>query len=165
MTPIYIPSLLKAPNKTEEVSFHERLPNLNTLTPVQGIVQVTHGGNFLRVQGSAEAIVTLTCDRCLNQYNHRLVSNTSEIIWLETSNTAQELEPERELSVDELVETLSPMGQFHPGDWIYEQLCLAIPQRQLCDSGCGGISWESSTPNPTDSRWASLEKFRENLLN
>lgn len=165
MKPIYIPNLLKATDKTEEVRFQERLPNLDTLTPVQAVVQVTHGGNFLQVKGSAETIITLTCDRCLNNYNYRLTSDTSEIIWLEAPADNAALEPERELSMDDLVETLSPMGRFYPDEWVYEQLCLAIPQRQLCDGDCSGITWDSSSDNPVDSRWASLEKFKENLLN
>ncbi|MGF1513709.1 MAG: DUF177 domain-containing protein [Elainellaceae cyanobacterium] len=164
MKPIYIPSLLKAPSKAAEVHLHERLPNLETLTPVQAAIQVTHGGNFLQVQGSAETIVTLICDRCLNNYNYRLTIAPSEIIWLEAP-AASEPEPERELSMDDLVETLTPMGHFHPDDWIYEQLCLAIPQRKLCDVDCGGIDWAASSANPVDSRWATLEKFKENLLN
>ncbi|MGF1537831.1 MAG: DUF177 domain-containing protein [Elainellaceae cyanobacterium] len=165
MKSIYIPSLLKAPNKMEEVCFQERLSDLETLTPVQAVVKVTHGGNFLQVAGSAETIITLTCDRCLNNYNHRLTTDASEIIWLEAPTSIQEPEPERELSVDDLVETLSPMGHFRPDEWIYEQLCLAIPQRKLCDGDCSGITWASASENPVDSRWASLEKFKENLLN
>ena len=165
MHPISIPSLLKAPDQTEHIDFKERLPNLETLTPVQGAISITHGGNFLQVAGSAEAIVTLTCDRCLKQYNHRITSQTSEIIWLEHADPQPEPEPERELSVDDLVETLSPMGHFHPSEWIYEQMCLSIPQRKLCDADCPGIDWDTAASNPADSRWASLNQLRENLLN
>ena len=163
MDAIYIPSLLKSPDKTEEVEFKERLPHLETLTPVQGCVRVTHGGNFLEVRGSAETIVTLSCDRCLKQYNHRLTAEASEIIWLENPANLPEPEREVELSVDELVETLSPMGRFHPGEWIYEQLCLALPQRKLCDTDCPGIDWATTANNPTDSRWASLEQLKNSL--
>lgn len=159
MDPIYIPQLAKAPGQTEVIQVREFLSGLETLTPVQGEIRVTHQGNYLQVVARAEAIVTLTCDRCLQQYNYRLACDTSELIWLEEVGKAAEVEPqELELEVEELVETLPPQGYFQPEDWLYQHLCLALPQRQLCDVGCPGIALapESLTP-PLDRRWAALE--------
>ncbi|MEB3358744.1 MAG: YceD family protein [Synechococcales bacterium] len=169
MDAVYIPRLLKLSNQTETVDFQEYLPGLETLTPVQGSLRVTHHGNYLEVVGRAEAIVTLACDRCLQNYNHRLQMDASELIWLEEPDELPEGEPlEKELSVDELVETLPPRGYFSPSTWIYEQLCLQLPQRQLCDPTCPGIDLadtETKSLKPVDRRWASLEALRGNLLN
>ncbi|MGF1499001.1 MAG: DUF177 domain-containing protein [Elainellaceae cyanobacterium] len=169
MDTVYIPRLLKLTNQTETIDFQEYLPELETLTPVQGSLRVTHHGNYLEVVGRAETIVTLACDRCLQNYNHRLQMDAAELIWLEESAELPEGEPpEKELSVDELVETLPPSGYFAPDVWVYEQLCLQLPQRQLCDSACPGISLENANAkmlNPVDQRWASLAALRENLPN
>ena len=167
MEAIYIPQLLKARQQTEVFQVDEFLPDLETLTPVRGRIQVEHHGNFLEVSAQAETIITLNCHRCLQQYNHRLSVDTSEIIWLDpTVDQPYEGPLERELAVEDLVEALPPQGYFDPGEWLYQQLCLEIPQRQLCDSLCQGI--QPTTPDSNqllDHRWASLEALKKQLPN
>lgn len=164
MDAIHIPRLLKAPDQTEVIAIKEFLPELETLTPVAGQLSVTHCGNYLQVGATVETIVTLTCDRCLQQYNHRLASDSSELIWLQETPLAAEPALEVEVAFEDLVETLPPQGYFHPQDWIYQQLCLALPQRQLCDQNCTGIIPRVETTTPiTDRRWAALEALKNTL--
>lgn len=168
MEAIYIPQLVRAPEQTEQVEVDDYLPDLDTLTPVQGQVRVTHHGNYLEVAGNAEAIVTLTCDRCLQQYNHRIQVNTSELIWLQKQEDDPDADLlEREVAFEDLVETLDPEGYFRPHEWLYEQFCLAIPPRQLCDVDCVGIQVKADAEKPAqiDHRWASLQSLKENLQN
>lgn len=165
MESIYIPRLTRAPQQTEVIDFNEPIPELETLTPIHGHLKVTHHGNYLEVSAQAETIVTLTCHRCLQQYNHRLVIAPSELIWLdEAADTVNPVLLDREIASEDLVETLPPDGYFDVATWLYEQLCLEIPQRQLCDQNCQGI--ELSTPSKVDSvdqRWASLEALKNQL--
>ncbi|NEQ32647.1 MAG: DUF177 domain-containing protein [Leptolyngbya sp. SIO4C5] len=164
MEAIYIPQLTKAPDRTLTLSFREHFEELETLTPVKGELQVTHHGNFLEVQAQAEAIKTLTCHRCLQNYNHRLEVEASELVWLE--ETADEVwAVEREVPLEDLVETLSPHGYFYPSEWLYQQLCLAMPQRQLCDRACEGIvlSPGLSEAASSDHRWAALAALKQQL--
>jgi uncharacterized protein len=83
MEAIYIPQLAKAPEQTEYIQVKEYFSALETLTPIQGNLRVVHRGNYLEVSAHAETIVTLSCDRCLQQYNHRLSIDPVELIWLE----------------------------------------------------------------------------------
>lgn len=166
MDEIYIPQLTKAPQQTETVEIQDYLPDLETLTPVQGYVAIAHRGNYLEVKGKAEAIVTLTCDRCLQQYNHRLQLNTTEMIWLQEPVEEDYGDEEHEIALDDLVESLPPQGYFNPGTWLYEQLCLELPQRNLCSRDCPGISLTPNPPSPPrspDHRWASLESLKKDL--
>jgi uncharacterized protein len=166
MDTIYIPQLTRAPERTEEIQVKDFLPGLETLTPVRGLIRVQHQGNYLEVSGQAEAIITCTCSRCLQQYNQRLVVDTKEIIWLDTiANQLQDLPLEREVAVEDLVESLPPDGYFYPSEWLYEQMCLEIPQRQLCDLNCPGIlnSTAESSEDSVDGRWASLEVIKKQL--
>lgn len=168
MEPIFIPNLAQAPEKSEEVEFKAFLSGLETLTPVRGKVRVEHHGNFLQVAAHAETIITCTCNRCLQQYNHRLVTDASEIIWLEEPNDeVDEFNLEREVAMEDLVESLSPHGYFHPEEWLYEQLCLEIPQRQLCSIDCAGIQPQvpKNQDKPIDRRWASLQALKNQLPN
>jgi uncharacterized protein len=167
MEPIHIPRLTRAPEQTETVPFNQPILDLETLTPVHGVIRVKHCGNFLDVNAKAETIITLICHRCLQQYNYRLAIAPSELIWLNAE--ADSLDPvllDQDITSDDLVESLPPTGYFDPTTWIYEQLCLEIPQRQLCDSACKGIELpKTESPKPTlDRRWASLETLKDNLF-
>lgn len=164
MEAIHIPWLLKLPEQTEVIQVNECLAGLETLTPVRGRLQVTHQGNYLEVSAQAETIITLTCDRCLQQYNHRLTLETSELVWLEEPAEEPDYNLEREIPLEDLVETLPPQGDFQPDTWLYEQLCLAIPQRRLCEKQCPGISINNSgSASTTDSRWEALEAIKRQL--
>lgn len=159
MKAIYIPQLIQLPEQAEGIEVNEFLPDLETLTPVQGQIKVTHQGSYLEVSVQAETIITLTCDRCLQQYNHRLVTTTPELIWLEEPQPIASLE--LELAPEDLVEVLSPRGYFSLDDWLYEQLCLAIPLQQLCDLHCPGIAPGVDPAPTTDYRWAPLAALKQ----
>ncbi|MGF1495146.1 MAG: DUF177 domain-containing protein [Microcoleaceae cyanobacterium] len=169
MEPIYIPHLLKSSNRTVKFEFSERLPSLDALTPVRGRMQVFHQFTFLEVKAQAETIVTLTCCRCLNQYNHRLTIDKSEIIWLD--NTAEHLADdslEDETDLEDLVETLSTRGHFEPDDWLYQHLCLELPMRPVCDGPCEVptnplAEASNQSEAAVDHRWAALAKLKQNL--
>ncbi len=166
MEAIYIPQLTKAVEKTEVVPVQEFIAGLETLTPVRGQVKVQHHGNYLEVSGQAETIITLTCHRCLQQYNYRLSIDTSEMIWLdETASLPYEGPIDKEIAVEDLIESLPPQGYFHPGEWLYEQFYLEMPQKQLCQSDCTGISTGiiNSSEKIGDRRWASLEALKKQI--
>ncbi|MDA0267970.1 MAG: YceD family protein [Cyanobacteria bacterium] len=167
MKAIYVPHLLNAVHQTRLLSFETHLSALETLVPIRGELSVSHCKTYIEVKGKADTIVTLTCDRCLQCYNHRLSLDTSELIWLEETAVAEQEPLEREVGVEELVETLSPHGYFEPDTWLYEQLCLALPQRQICDADCQGIAIEEapaqSSSSPVDHRWAALAALQRQL--
>ncbi len=173
MEPLYIPQLANRQDRTLEIIVDTLIPEFATLTPVRGKVIVKHGGTFLDVSAQVETIITLKCDRCLQQYNHRLVLDPTEIIWLEDA----EAEPDHRgmeirTDLDELVDSLPPQGHFDPNVWLYEQLCLSLPLRQLCDRDCVGmIPLPASNPEPSaakqllDHRWGILETLKNQLDN
>ena len=165
MEAIYIPQLLKAPERKREIILDDPIAGLDTLTPVRGSLVVRHGGNFLEVSVNAETIVTLTCDRCLQNYNHRLAIETSELIWLEAIDSdLNSLPLEREVSLEDLSETLPPNGHFDTEQWLYEQFSLAVPLRKLCGADCrGAVTATSETEPQVDNRWASLASLKEQL--
>ena len=165
MEAIYIPQLLKAPERKREIILDDPISGLDTLTPIRGSLIVRHGGNFLEVSVKGETIVTLICDRCLQNYNHRLAIDTSELIWLEATNpNLDKLPLEREVSLEDLSETLAPNGHFESEQWLYEQFSLAMPLRRLCGKDCqGAATTTSETKHLVDSRWASLASLKEQL--
>ncbi len=168
MEPIFLPQLARAYQQTDVIEIKTVLPDLETLTPIQGEMKVVHHGNYLQVEGKAETIVTLICDRCLQQYNHRLCAQTSEMIWLRETAETDDFEGILAEAIEDpaLVETLPPDGYFLPDDWIYQQLCLELPQRQLCDAACPGIAVkksQSENQSQMDRRWSVLADLKHQL--
>ncbi|MGF1604627.1 MAG: DUF177 domain-containing protein [Thermosynechococcaceae cyanobacterium] len=161
MDRIYIPQLEKARQQTELLQVNEHLVGLESLTPVKGKLQVVHHGTYLQVDAQVETIVTLSCDRCLQQYNHRLVTDVSEVLWFEDEGPALEVD----ITLEGPVETLSPQGYFEPNDWLYQQLCLEWPQRQICSPACTGMdpSLMTTGSDNGDGRWAALAALKQAL--
>lgn len=164
MDKVYIPDIENAPQQKIVLEVDEFLPDLVSLTAVQGQVTLMHQNNYLQVNSQAKTIVTLNCDRCLQQYNYRLAVDASEMIWLSAEVPAAEPGLEIEVTLDYPVETLSPRGYFSPEDWLYQQLTLQLPHRQLCDQNCEGILEEAEKiEQPVDRRWAALESLKEQM--
>ncbi len=165
LQPIYIPHLLNLPNRTQTLIIDENVSGLETLTPVRGTIAVRHGGTFLEAVVKAETIITFICDRCTQQYNHRLSLDTSELIWLDKdADIPQKLPQEREVALEDLSESLSPEGHFDVERWLYEQLCLAFPLRRLCGNDCQSpVEGSSETITNLDSRWSALEILKRQL--
>jgi uncharacterized protein len=166
MKPIFIPSLLYAPEHTAELEIQETLSGLDTLTPVRGNLVVMHHKTYLEVSAKAEAIVTLTCHRCLRHYNHRLAIDTTELIWLEDEAELEEdLTLERELQLEDFSEKLPSRGYFQADTWLYEQLSLALPLQQICNAeDCESTIPDTAMSEPSvDRRWATLEALKRQL--
>jgi uncharacterized protein len=164
MNAISIPNLAQKPDRTERIEFKEIFEDLPTLMPVAGVVTVEHRSNFLDVQATAQTIVTLPCDRCLQQYNQRLNLETREIIWLSDAPLDfNDLPLDEDLEdPEEMVECLSQDGVFEVKNWVYEQLCLELPGRKLCDPNCKGIEIANQDTGG-DRRWKGLEALRGKL--
>jgi uncharacterized protein len=160
MESIFIPHIPQAPERTVTIEFKEFLADFASLTPVQGWLKVIHKGNYLEVSAEVDTIITLSCPRCLQQFNYRLSIAPAEMIWLNDQVQPEEELFDQDLSMDELMETLSPNGHFDPTQWIYEQLSLEIPQRQLCQQDCEGIEVDLDSTVVVDRRWAALDSLK-----
>ena len=159
---------LQALGSIREWEFEGQLEELTSLTPVRGTIRAEHRGNILEVSGSAQTIVCLCCDRCLNQFNRKLYMGTTELIWLGDSEAAAEMTEEGldASSVDGLVECLDPRGSFQPERWVFEQLSLQLPAVNFCGDGCPGMpqlvnqELSGSVTPSADPRWQALLSLR-----
>ena len=148
------------------------LDELPSLTPVRGHVSAEHRGNVLAVEGRLNTIVTLCCDRCLNQFNQKLSCTPSELIWLgDEQPTADELELSGEVAeMEGLVDVLDPRGQFDPQHWAFEQLNLLLPVVNHCGDHCPGPPGLQQQPVIPDSktqgvdpRWQALQQLQQQI--
>ena len=148
------------------------LAELPSLTPVRGHVSAEHRGNVLAVEGKLNTIVTLCCDRCLNQFNQKLSCTPSELIWLgDEQPTADELELSGEVAeMEGLVDVLDPRGQFDPQQWAFEQLNLLLPVVNHCGDHCPGppgLQQQHVIPatktKAVDPRWQALQQLQQQI--
>ncbi len=168
MEKLYIPQIAKAADATEVIEVKEFIKDLETLTPVQGVVKIKHQGSFLEVKVEASTIMTLTCDRTLTQFNHRLAIDTLELIWLEEPPSIHngKYAKEQEVDLDDLVETLPPNGYFDVAGWLYEQLSLAIPFQKIAPDApelskiLDTFPKDESGDRSIDKRWAALSNLQ-----
>ena len=124
---------------------------------------------MLAVDGDLTTIVTLTCDRCLGQFNQQLRCRPSELIWLgEAPPSDEQLQDSEDVSAMEgLMECLDPRGRFDPEQWVFEQLNLQLPVVNHCGSDCPGPplpTTSSDDPSngsaPVDPRWQALRSLQ-----
>lgn len=168
LEPVAVAQLVYLTDQTLDLDFKGYFPDFETLTPVQGALQVRHHGNYIAVTVTAQTIATLSCNRCLGQYNHRLQVETEELIWLQDEADRGDDEPgldEDDREGDSLLETLPPNGSFNLAQWLYEQVCLALPSRQVCAPDCPGIAVtpEQSGDTGLDRRWLALQNLQNQL--
>ncbi len=168
MEKVFIPHLFRHECHTLKIPVDGMVLDLETLTPVRGQITVQHQGTFLNVSAEAESIITLACHRCLQQYNHRLQLDAKEVIWLdEAADDTYDGPIELRVDFNDLVESLNPEGHFDAETWLYEQLCLSLPHRQLCNTDCPGLLPPDSQPvaieetKVIDGRWGSLKSLLE----
>jgi uncharacterized protein len=162
LKPVPLEELLQQPRQTLTLNFHQFLEGFDSLVPVEGWVQMAHRGTFLEVSAAASTIVTLTCHRCLQQFNHRLTLQPHEIILIRKPAAAEAAE--LELEMEDLVEQIPPWAVFDPSDWMYQHLYLALPQQLACGDDCQGpeIPVQAETAG-IDPRWAALLALQKRL--
>lgn len=148
---------------------NQHIAELATLTPVRGQLSAVQRGSVLALEGEAATIITLCCDRCLQDFNHPLRAQASELIWLgqgpppgETQATelAADLSCELVLDFDPgaLSDRLDPRGSFDPEHWLFEQLSLQLPLVNRCGANCPGPAAYS---NPPAAGWSALASLLE----
>ncbi|MFN5195621.1 MAG: YceD family protein [Cyanobacteriota bacterium] len=147
------------------------ISGLASLTPVRGRLLARHLGSVVEVEGNAEAIITLCCDRCLQHYNHSLQVRQHEL--LDIADAPPPDSPRGSLSPRLVAadddgsgdlgpdERLNPRGSFDPERWLFEQLSLQQPTVNRCGSQCSGPpSWGDGDAGG-DPRWAALIRLRQ----
>jgi len=144
-------------------SVDQPIADLPTLTPVRGEISAEHCGQALELRAHAETILTLCCDRCLQQFNQPLTIEVTERLELAQAPDASSQAPSDPFDLLEVAEALDDRleatGNFDPERWLFEQLSLRLPQINRCGSACPGPARWSSEPPGVDPRWAALRQL------
>jgi uncharacterized protein len=145
------------------------ISGLDSLTPVRGEVRVRHHGSAIEVEGVADTLVTLCCDRCLQSFNQPLHAEVRELLELldgdgpgpaDSGAASIGVDAETFLLGEDLDDRLDPRGLFDPEQWLFEQLSLRLPLVNRCGSDCPGPPSWGDAPAAADPRWAALRSLR-----
>lgn len=133
------------------------------LIAVKATIDKTGRQLFLKSEIRTEA--TLTCDRCLAEFQNELATQY-RIVYVTDELTAKEEE-------DAEIQFLSPDANLLDlGEDVRQFLVLAIPQKILCSEECKGLCPECGTnrnvksckcaAREADPRWDTLKKISLN---
>ena len=168
LRPVSLPELRLQP-EGRRWRVDQPIAGLPSLTPVRGQIRALHHGNALEVDGVADTIVTLCCDRCLQPFNHPLHAEVREVLELAgpsdgplaCSAGSLAAEPAGEVCLgDDLDDRLKPGGRFDPEQWLFEHLSLRLPLVNRCGDDCPGPPSWGDGPSAPDPRWAALRSLR-----
>ncbi len=134
--------------------------DLQSLTPVRGHLRALHHGTALEVAGEVETIITLACDRCLQQFNHVLRAEVQELMQCSDASLSASDTFVSPMGND-LDDRLDPTGSFDPERWLFEQLSLQLPLVNRCGGDCPGPACWGTAPSVVDPRWAALQALSQ----
>jgi len=112
--------------------------------PVRYDLTVVREYDHLRVTGTVNTMVLLTCSRCLVAFESSIDSSFTIIF---RRGTPQEiaLEEETELSEQDLISAFFCGDEIDLSHEIAEQIAMEVPLRPLCGDDCKGLCPECGT--------------------
>lgn len=161
------------------LSFKENLSDIDAVKPVVGELTVTAGSTGMRLTGSVQTLLKLSCDRCLQPYFQSMNVEIDELFVshsLADDRSGQDSR-ERELTQGDFFETLPPDGILDIDDVVYQAVTLARPTSCLCSEECPGpplpdsehikvsLAGDQKSPKNRDSidpRWKNLKSLFPN---
>ncbi len=169
---ISIDELRNLPQQRLHISFREEIEGLSAVKPVLGELTVSASSLGMRLIGTVQTLLKLTCHRCLRPYFLNL-SVPIEEDFVESHITGDsELPRERELLPRDFTEELSEDGVLDITDVVYQAVTLATPVSCFCGESCPGPAFpggeaESGSlaggkdagnrDKPIDPRWKNLK--------
>lgn len=123
-------------NKVKEFDFAEIYEEFNKDTPVKAHIKAEIIGNLIRITGTIDALLVLTCDMCLKEFKREFKINVEEFFTKYALN--EEGASEFEIKQDGFIEDLNGKNEIDITDFIYQSVILNIPNKLVCDINCKG---------------------------
>ncbi len=143
--------------------------NLVLQHPLSGYIKLTKGGNAIVVSGKLDAVLNLSCTRCLTPVDAPVSMEIEE-----TFNPTVDVTTGIKLTVAHGTDPATLITEAHIVDLsevVRQSLYLAQPARILCKPNCLGLCPHcgqnkneavcSCTDDRIDSRWAGLPAIKD----
>ena len=116
--------------------FSEVYEEFNKNEPVIATLTAEVIGNLIKITGTIQASLMLTCDMCLKEFKQDLKINVEE--FFTKYSLSENYENEFELKQDGFVEDLNGSNEIDITDFVYQSITLNIPNKLVCDINCNG---------------------------
>ncbi|MCK8601916.1 YceD family protein [Desulfoferrobacter suflitae] len=144
---------------------------MELVRPVNVDLEIHKRPDHIRIIGSIESILRLTCHRCLDDFQW-LLREQVDVFLVEDKNLPQD--EEKELEVDELEYEFFDGEIIELDQLVAEQIFLALPYKVLCSESCKGLCQNcganlnqaacSCRRSTKTSPFAGLEQMKEQLV-
>ena len=142
---ISIDELRNLPQQKLNLQFRESIDNLGAVKPVLGELIVSASSIGMRLTGTLQTLLKLTCDRCLRPYFYSVNIQVEEDFVEYTGKDEKDNTCKgKELLADDFVEELPDRGILDITDVVYQAVTLAIPVSCLCGDDCPGPAFPDS---------------------
>ncbi len=130
------------PSEGLDLSFEDRQGELvrdcfPVRQPIRARVHLVRWGISVKVTGRVETELSLTCDRCLDEFPFPVAEEIN--VLLEPVASVSRLKEEIRLSPEDLDVIFFDGETIEVDEVVREQILLAVPMRQLCREDCKGL--------------------------
>lgn len=146
---ISIDELRGLPQQKLNLNFRENIEELPAVKPVLADLVLSATSTGIKVSGTVQTLLKLTCDRCLSPYflNISIPLDDFFVEHRDCDLDALSRSPrERELTAQDFVEELSDEGVLDITDLVYQAVTLATPVSCLCGDDCPGPAFPHGEP-------------------
>lgn len=134
MHKIQIEDIELEPNKALYCVFDDTIEEINC--KLYSELDLKSVENFITVKGFAQGKITLTCDRCLNEYEQDINIKIEETF---AKNALQdEYGQEFELTEGQFITDLNGEKEIDIYDLLYQSVILNLPNKKVCGINCSG---------------------------
>ena len=132
MHKVIIEDIEKESDKKLHYVFDDTIEELNC--DLHAELDLKSLGEFIEISGSAEGTIKLTCDRCLNEYEHEIDIDIEETY---AKHALQdEYGQELELSRGQFITDLNGEKEIDIYDLLYQSVILSLPNKKVCGINC-----------------------------
>lgn len=129
------------------MNFRENIEDLGAVKPVLGDLTVSASATGMKISGTVQTLLKLTCHRCLRPFFLNINVPLDEFFVENRTDReiAERFPKERELLASDFVEELSEDGILDITDLVYQAVTLATPVSCLCGDDCPGPAFPEGT--------------------
>lgn len=136
MNIVKIEDIENAPNKTLNLNFETFLENIDSKEPISADLLIESLGDFIKVSGKVDGIVTLECDLCLEKFEYELNFEIDELFAKDA--LMEDYSTEVELKEGQFVTDLKGASGIDILDLLYQSVILDFPNKLVCGINCNG---------------------------
>lgn len=133
MCKIEIAEIERTPDKTLLYEFDDEIKELNNCR-VKADLEFKSVGGYIEVSGHAEGVITLECDRCLNEFEYNFDFDIEETF--AKHSLYDEYSQEVEIQSGQFITDLNGEKEIDVCDLLYQSVILNLPNKKVCGINC-----------------------------